>query len=174
MLFSTDVFSTSSATTSGLNNIGASFKSSSNAYCAGGENNVGAVVTTVDKINFSGDSRTTLGTGLAAGRFLNSGFSSSTAGYSLGGWNPAGSALQTDVYKFLFSDDSRTTLATGLPTGLGYAPQDINSTSAGYFMGGYTGVEVATVYKFTFSDDSRSTVSSLPAARRSATGFSNV
>jgi hypothetical protein len=112
---------------------------------------------------------------LAAARYLNAGWSSSTAGYAAGGWNSASSALQTDVYKFLFSDDSRTTLSTGLPAGAGYAASGINSASAGYFAGGYSaGASVSTVYKFTFSDDSRSTVSSLPAAKRNYGGFSNV
>jgi hypothetical protein len=76
MLFSTDVFSIASATLSSQRNIGASFFSTSDGYCAGGETNTGGVVTTVDKINYSGDSRSTLGTGLAAARYLNSGFQS--------------------------------------------------------------------------------------------------
>ena len=82
-------------------------------YFAGGDTSgSGAYVNTVDKFDFSDDTRTTLATGLSSSRGWPTGFSNPTvAGYAAGGFT--GSPAST-VDKFAFPGDSRSTLATGL------------------------------------------------------------
>ena len=78
-------------------------------YFGGGNNGL----TTVNKVLFADDSRTTLGTGLSTAVRNLAGFANSgTAGYFAGGDD--GVTSYTTVNKFAFSDDSRTTLGTGL------------------------------------------------------------
>jgi hypothetical protein len=79
--------------------------------------------TTINKFAFPGDTRSTLGTGLATATFAASGMAhSGTAGYIGGGVGP----LST-VNKFAFPSDTRTTLATGLSSARYYTASFANS-----------------------------------------------
>jgi hypothetical protein len=141
--------------------MGASFYNSTNGYYAGGEDSSGNYISAIDKLNYSADTISTLGTGLSNSISGPTGFSSPTSGYVAGGVNGGGRFSTVD--KFLFSNDSRTTLGTGLAVATYGAYNNIFSTTAGYMVGGTTAASpggVATAYKFTFSDDSRSTLSS--------------
>ena len=127
------------------------------AYFAGGSGSVSAV----DKFAFPDDSRTTLATGLSAGRSQLAGAANSgTAAYFAGG-REAGTV--STVNKFAFSDDSRTTLATGLSSARAQLAGAANSGTAAYFAGGYNST---TVDKFAFSDDSRTTLGTGLSAKR--------
>ncbi len=129
-------------------------------FCGGYEVYSPYIMDTVDKFAFSDDSRSTLGTGLSAGRWgwLAGMANSGTAGYVCGGKE---AATVDTVDKFAFSDDSRSTLATGLSAATWLAAAMADSGTAGYFGGGYdadAAATVSTVDKFDFSDDSRSTL----------------
>ena len=128
-------------------------------YCAGGYGvTSGAALASVDKIAWPLDSKSTLGTGLAAAKYYGTGgFSNSgTAGYAAGGYTA--SAITDSVDKFAYSDDSRTTLSSGLATATYLGGTFANSGTAGYFGGGNTGSYATAVYKWAFSDDSRTTL----------------
>jgi hypothetical protein len=84
-------------------------------YAAGGytTNRSNVRITAIDKFAFPGDTRTTLGTGLATATYLASGFSDSgIAGYVAGGNISSGNVATTQ--KFAFPSDTRSTLGTGL------------------------------------------------------------
>ncbi len=127
-------------------------------YCAGGYGvTSSAALSGVDKITWPADTKSTLGTGLAAAKYYGGGFSNSgTAGYAAGGYTA--SAITDSVDKFAYSDDSRTTLSSGLATATYLGGTFANSGTAGYFGGGNTGSYATTVYKWAFSDDSRTTL----------------
>jgi hypothetical protein len=74
-----------------------------------------AVVSTVDKFAFPGDTRSTLGTGLSAAKFRSAGMGNvGTAGYAGGGATGNNETGSTTVDKFAFPSDTRSTLGTGL------------------------------------------------------------
>ena len=131
----------------------------------------GAPFNQVDKITFSNDSRSTLGTGLSAQtRDLAAMANSGTAGYFGGG--STGSTVAT-VNKFTFSNDSRSTLGTGLSSVRTQLAGMANSGTAGYFGGGVPGPS-DTVDKFAFSNDSRSTLATgLSTGRANLSAFAN-
>jgi len=79
-------------------------------YIAGGTNNSGSRVTTVDKFAFPAETRSTLGTGLATAKTVAAGFSDTgVAGYVAGGIGN-----RSTVEKFSFTNDSRSSVAGGL------------------------------------------------------------
>lgn len=130
-------------------------------YIAGGRNdNIGSFVSSVDKIAFPGDTRTTLATGLstARGQYPASFGNTNVAGYVAGG-RDASFVVQSSVDKFSFPTDTRTTLATGLSTPTMAFAGCSNDATAGYVAGGEAPNDTTRVEKFTFSTDVRSNVS---------------
>ena len=146
-------------------------------YFAGGVNWGGAgVVAAVDRFAFPSDARTTLGTGLPAGKNEGAGMANSgTAGYFGGGYGPApGYTYSAAIYKLAFADDTFTTLSGTLTAAVYSLAAMANSGTAGYFGGGTAPSYVATVDKFAFSDDSRSTLGTgLSSARHYVAGMAN-
>jgi hypothetical protein len=145
----------------------------------GGGSPVSSSGSTVDKFDFSDDSRTTLDPGLSLARYqLAAMANSGTAGYFGGGYASAQLGVYDTVDKFAFPSDSRTTLDPGLTDGTRLLAGMANSGTAGYFGGGSTvtsggGYEL-TVYKFAFSDDSRTTLGTgLSAAKHSLAAMAN-
>jgi len=102
------------------------------AYFAGGS----GPSAVVDKFAFSDDSRTTLGTGLSAGRSHVSGAANSGVAAYFAGGRESGGDVAT-VEKFLFADDSSTTLGAGLSAVRYNTAGAANSGTAAYFAGGY-------------------------------------
>lgn len=135
--------STNRSSTSGASNSG------SFGYAMGGSS-----VTTVDKITYATDSRTTLGTGLSVAR----GGSGALANYGVAAY-AVGGETYTTVDKFAFSNDSRSTLGTGLSIYRDYNQGVSNAGSAGYVGGGFNGGGRNTFEKFAFSNDVRSVLS---------------
>jgi len=129
---SNDTISTSSATLS---------VAVSSGYGSGGLSNSGVAAyfaptgnsTTVDKIAFPADTRTTLATGLSIARNATGGMANvAVAGYFGGGVDNAGSNWYSTVDKFAFPSDTRSTttsLALGVSNNRGCA----NSGTAGYY-----------------------------------------
>ena len=159
-LFTNDSRSTLSATLSSTVDGGAGMSNSGTAgYAAGGyDGDATSYTTRVDKIAFSNDSKSTLGTGLSLARgAVPGGMSNSgTAGYIHGGHSGSGSAV---VDKFAFSNDARSTLGTGLSVARWSMCGFSNSGTAGYAAGGTaTGTYDGVVDKFAFSNDARSTL----------------
>lgn len=136
----------------------------------------GSAITTVQKFNFSTNSSSTLGTGLATARMLVAGFASYEAGYAVGGISgtPGSPTYLSSLEKFAFSNDARSsvtaTLSTGVSSLTGFA-----SSVAGYAAGGTNATtRYATVDKFVFSSEAKSTLGSgLSAARTGMAGFSS-
>jgi hypothetical protein len=126
--------------------------------------------TTGDKYLFSNDTRSTIN---QSNNFSsnNGGMESSLAGY-VGG--TSGNA--STVFKLSFINETDTTLATGLSAGR-RAAGGMNSSTAGYFMGGAQASPVdytSTVDKYLFSDDSRSVLANgLNPAGASLKGFNS-
>ena len=145
------------------------------AYFAGGE--IGATVAaTVNKFAFADDSRTTLGTGLAAATYniagaANSGVAAYFAGGTVADWSTKTDAID----KFAFADDSRTTIGTGLSADRRLLGGAANSGTAAYWAGGReTGGGITTVDKTAFSDDSRTTLGTgLAAGHWGLSGLAN-
>jgi hypothetical protein len=127
-------------------------------YTGGGNMVGGSQSDVVDKIAFSNDTRSTLGTGLSLGKYYPAGFANSAvAGYVAGGGALA--IVRATVDKFAFPADTRTTLGTGLSAARGGCMGFANSGVAGYVAGGDNGsVFVTTVDKFAFPGDTRSTL----------------
>jgi hypothetical protein len=135
--------------------IGAGFNSAVAGYAAGGQYVGPTRVSFVDKLLFSNESVSRLGTGLSSNRAWLAGFESDLFGYAAGGNT---GSFQSTVDKFAFSNDARTTLGTGLSSARGLAA-GFRSQINGYVLGGYTGsVVLTTVDKFAFSNDARSTL----------------
>jgi hypothetical protein len=121
---------------------------------------------TIDKIDFSTDTRTTPGTSLSAGRSRLAATGNSTAGY-FGGGSPS---VQMD--KITYSTDSTLAVPSANLSSSRYALTATGNSNAGYFGGG--GNAYATMDKVTYSNDTRTTVpgANLTIARRelAATG----
>jgi hypothetical protein len=130
------------------------------------------VQSTVDKITFSSDSRSTLGSGLSSARLGTAAMANkAVAAYFAGGGNSSFVA-QTTVDKFVFSSDTRSTLSTGLSTPGDAASGINNATVAGYV--GSLGSPTTVVDKFSFPSDTRSTLSaSLLTGTGGSSSFSN-
>jgi hypothetical protein len=169
--FPTDSMSNLGATLSssrvkqgGFSNVGTA------GYVGGGLESPGyGAVATVNKLTFSGETVSTLGSGLSSTRYGVTGFANKdVAGYSAGG------NAVTTVDKFAFPGDGRSTLGTGLSSNRQESAAIANPAVAGYHLGGYDAGNIATVDKFAFPGDSRSTLGTgLPAARAYHTAGSN-
>jgi hypothetical protein len=155
---SSDTISTSSATLSVFNTNGVGSGGCSNsgvaAYFAGN-----VFGTTVDKIAFPADTRTTLATGLSVVRGGVGGMANvAVAGYLGGGVDSNGTVWYTTVDKFAFPADTRSTLGTGLAVALSNNRGCANSGTAGYYTYGQTsgGGNSAYLNKFAFPSDTQS------------------
>ena len=131
-------------------------------YLAGGNDNNNSYwsVSTIFKITFSSDARSTLGATLTQKTFSATGFANSgTAGYSAGGGDNNGSYLAV-LDKITFSNDSKSTLASTLSVARTSLSSFANSGTAGYIFGGGSAAasSVSTIDKLTFSNDSRTTL----------------
>jgi hypothetical protein len=139
------------------------------AYFVGGFN--GAYVSTVDKMLFGVETRTTLGTGLPVAIGLMASTSNSgVAGYAGGGEPYPKSA----IYKFSFANDSRSTLAATMSGG-GYSADGSgfsNKGVAGYMHHGGGGTS-RNIDKLLFSNETRTTFSGTVRETQGNAGFEN-
>lgn len=160
--------------TQAMSNIGASLSvpmrtggSATNAgvfaYFMGGiDSSYSNSYSTVDKFTFSGESRSTLGTGLATNLGDNtSGFSNSgTAGYNGNGviYSGGNGNGTRNINKFNYANDARSIITNGV-TGFAYVNGGMtNHQVAGYILPN-DGSSVS-ADKFSFPSDTKSTVSS--------------
>jgi hypothetical protein len=108
---------------------------------------------------WSGDatgSNTTVTVTMSANKSVTATFNINTGnGYFAGGYN--GSSNQNFIDKLLFSDESQYTLAAKLSQSV-WNQSACNSSSTGYFAGGYTNSLQSFIDKLLFSNDSRSTL----------------
>jgi hypothetical protein len=170
---SSDTISTSSATLSVFN---------TNGVGSGGLSNSGVAAyyaanvfgTTVDKIAFPADTRTTLATGISQVRGAIGGMANvAVAGYFGGGVDSNGSTWYTTVDKFAFPADTRSTLGTGLSVSMSNNRGCANSGTAGYYTYGQTngGSNSAYLQKFVFSTDTNSSNASYFPSATISKGF---
>jgi len=104
-------------------------------YFGGGRVSGWAPVATMQKILFSDDTISVLGTGLSIARSAPAGVADSlVAGYMAGGNTPSG--FSTSVDKFLLADDTRTTISSILAQARKQMAGFSNSGTAGYWAGG--------------------------------------
>lgn len=75
-----------------------------------------ASVTTIDKLLFSDDTRTTLGSGISPSRFWGTALYSLQKGYYCGGLNTSYVSVST-VNRLVFSDETTSSVATNLTVG---------------------------------------------------------
>jgi hypothetical protein len=126
--------------------------------------------TSYEKLSYSTETQNIVpGQNLTISRgLIMGGTSSSTAGYSSGGYNGGTRYSTTD--KITYSTDTATGVPGAALTGTGrYGHATSSSSSAGYNVGGYTTGAIATADKTTFSSD---TTAALPSsANLSATRY---
>jgi len=116
---------------------------------------------TVDKLVFSGETRSTLAGRLANKTAYSSAFSNNgTAAYIVGGRDETLSTPYiSQISKITFSNDGFSTLA-GTLTEKTFAPSGMAKTgSAGYITGGQGASYVSRIDKIAFSNDAKSTLS---------------
>lgn len=172
MAYSTESMSSGSATLSNARRLGGSATNASSfSYFMGGADTAyTGGFSTVDKFTFSGESRSTLGTGLESNTGENTvGFSNSgTAGYNSSGIDNYGGGSGTgtrNIKKFSYANDTRTVLTnyiTGFPfTGGGFT----NHQVAGYVAPNADPAVAGD--KFAFPSDTKSIISSITLVNRS-------
>ena len=157
--FPSDTKSTLSATLTNSSTMAGAFANSNVAgYYAGGYNaGLNTNYSTIDKITFPADSKSTLVATLTAAQRGVVGFSNSgTAGYAAGGDGPNTNRID----KITFSNDSKSTLVATLTdpqrAGSGFADKGV----AGYYCGGRNNGDtfLDRIDKITFSSDTKSTL----------------
>ncbi len=153
-----DTGSTLAATLAQPRFTGAGFANSGTAgYFTHGDT---YTITTVDKLTFSNDSRSTFNASLGVLESVTGFANSGTAGYTGGGFTTIPSVVAT-IRKITFSNDSSATIGATLTTTTMFFNQGMaNSGTAGYFCGGFnSGVAYySRVDKLAFSNDSKSTL----------------
>jgi hypothetical protein len=101
-------------TTNNVETLSAFSDSGVAGYIMGGGDTNSTYFATVDKLTYSTETKSTLGTGLIGARIGLAGYADvGVAGYALGGQNQA-NAPQTTVDKFAFPSDTRS-VGTPLP-----------------------------------------------------------
>jgi len=142
-------------------------------YIAGGRNDAGTARATVDKLLFSNETRSSLGTGLdsavqQAGSFANS----SVAGYVVGGYS--GTYLSR-INKFTFPADTASTLSATLTVALRYNQGSFsNSGVAGYSVGGAGASYTDAIDRIAFPADTKTVLAAvLTDTSAEASGCSN-
>jgi hypothetical protein len=130
--------------------------------------------TTIDKITFSNDTRSTLSATLSPSRGYSAGFANSgTAGYVVGGTE---SPDYSTISKLVFTTDSISNLGTGaVGTYIKAVSGMANSGTAGYWGGGNApGGVTSNIGKLLFSNDSNSIISAkLSQAKAYVMAFAN-
>ena len=114
--------------------------------------------TTIDKITFSNDARSTLSATLSPSRGYSAGFANSgTAGYVVGGTE---SPDYSTISKLVFATDTISNLGTGaVGTYIKAVSGMANSGTAGYWAGGNApGGVTSNIGKLLFSNDSNSII----------------
>jgi hypothetical protein len=170
IIFSTDTPSTLVATlSSSRDRLAGGFSNTGVAgYFAGGQ--VGSTAqTTVDRLAFPAETRSTLGTGLSSARTFGSGFENArVAGYVAGGFT---TVHITGVDKYALPAETRTTLATGISVARRQLAGMANAGVAGYVGGGSdASVRYSTVDKFAFPADTRTTLATGLSSGRNRLG----
>ena len=176
LTFASDAGSTLVAVLSSARGEGAGMANSGTAaYFGGGQTSPsGARTTAVDKLAFSNETMSTLGTGLGVALQVLSAFANSgTAGYFAGGSSSSGNV--STVYKYDFSNDTRSTPASTLTQATSDLAGMANSGTAGYAGGGLSGgSRQSLVDKWNFANDTVSAlVGKLSSARQRLAGFAN-
>lgn len=169
LTFSNDAVARISATLSVGRQAGAGFYSNAAGYVAGGFDG-GSHRNTVDKIQFSNETRSTI-TSLPATSAYGAGTQSDTNGYAAQGIINSGQPQTSTVFKLSFANDTFSTLGTGLSSAR-HGMTTFASDTNGYFAGSAS-PSLAIVDKFLFATDSRSTLATgLSVANSYASGFS--
>ncbi len=164
LAYPTETKASISATLSNIRRYGGSMSNSGAAlYMAGGiDAGYANSFSTVDKMTYSNDSRSTLGTGTSLALGDSTGFSNSgTAGYTGTGFVYSGGngTGYRSIDKFAYSTDSRSTLAA-LTTGFPQVPGTYsNYQSAGYVVPNSSGAVSGD--KFLFSNDTKTAIATV-------------
>lgn len=146
---------------------GASTQNTTRAYFLGG-NASGSVTSEVDGLVFSSETYDNPASTLTNITLSNSGLSSATKGYTLGGYSPS-----TIIESIVFSSASTSVLGTALPTARSSAGSVQNLTTKGY-VGGSTSPFTTSIVGFVFSSESVTSQSAvLQIARQEASGVSS-
>jgi hypothetical protein len=183
ILFSDETVSTLAATLSESRSSSSGYANSGTAgYNTGGYRNTSSYTSIIEKITFSSDALSVLGSRLTVenlnlhATFANSG----TAGYTAGGMNSiAGEPVVSTLNKLTFSNDTNSSIgatfydsdtAQGMSEWSGFA----NSGTAGYAGGGYNSNYRSRIFKLTFSNDTSSILTSrLSEAKEGLMGAAN-
>lgn len=174
LLFSDDSVAAITSGLSGTRNSGAAgFDSATAGYACGGliQNTPTISLTTIDKIAFSDDSRTTIVSGLTGVRHDGvAGFENATAGYACGGRAIFDNGFST-IDKLTFSTDAVAVNSSSLTGTRTAGVGDFASVAAGYACGGTPDggtTPLSIIDKLIFSTDAVAVISSsLTLARRS-------
>ena len=143
-----------------------SVSSTTHAYFGGGyeypPGGPGSHVSTVNKIQYSNDTLSTISSPLSAARNYLTGTGNSTAGYFTGG---GGGGYLTYTDKLVYSTDTTAAVPTAFRVNpLSSRAAGNTSTTAGYFSGGYYGGQWSITERLTYSTD---TMAQAPGANLS-------
>jgi hypothetical protein len=158
--FPADTKSTLSATLSvGRYSHGSMANSGTAGYFGGGYgSDTGGRNSSIDKLSFSAETRSTLSATLtAAVSWVTAMANSGTAGYFCGGATATGTVSTID--KITFSADTKSTLSASLSSARQQAAGMANSGTAGYVCGGEVTLAINGIDKLSFSAETRSTLS---------------
>ena len=160
-----------SVSSSASNSVTPSSPPLPSAFFAGGQDS--NYISGIDKIAFSGDTKSTLSATLSTASYFGAGAANSgTAAYFADGFYKYGPLSSID--KITFSDDTRSTLSATLSTARYALAGAANSGTAAYFAGGYDSNFISGIDKIAFSGDTKSTLSAtLSTARSGLTGAAN-
>jgi hypothetical protein len=141
------------------------------AYIVGGMLISGAGgISTCNKMLYSSETPTALGTTLSPARGGMGGvYNANTAAYFGGGTSDNGPTLFSTISKMTFSNDTLSNLGATLNQGLGFNPtsQGTYANTAGFWFGGYNqSPDSATINRLTFSSETRDNPASLAAPSR--------
>lgn len=117
---------------------------------------VGSPISSVDKVNFSSDSVSTLSMGFDSWVGPQSMSNNAVAGYSIGNWLRDNSDFN-EIIKLNFSNDTVSSLSTLFQVSRQLNAAASNSGNAGYLAGGqYNGTNISSIEKLSFSSESSS------------------
>ena len=165
ILFSDETVSTLAATLSESRSSSSGYANSGTAgYNTGGYRQSSSYTSIIEKITFSSDALSVLGSRLTVenlnlhATFANSG----TAGYTAGGMNSIdGEPVVSTLNKLTFSNDTNSSIGatfydSDTAQGIGQWSGFANSGTAGYAGGGYNNNYRSRIFKLTFSNDTSS------------------
>ncbi len=147
--------------------------SSNHGYSMGGAT-ISEIISFIDCITFPFDSGTASRVGNLSGiNYFSAGCNSSNHGYNMGGNNGIGSAYLSVIDRIAFPFNSGVALHVGNLTMAFYALAACNSSSYGYSMGGFDGVNIISIIDritFPFNSGTASRVGNLPSFKAHITG----